>query len=79
MVNVYLGDLGNVTTTGTCVVNNQNDKIEITIERYEQLVETEANLKAIKKVLEADTFSYGYSECTARTVDILLEIKRDEK
>lgn len=53
--------------------------VEITMERYEQLIEAEANLKAIKKVLEADTSTYGYSESTARTVDILIGIKRDEK
>lgn len=52
---------------------------EISQERYEQLIEAEVKLKAIKDVLEADTSSYGYSECSARTVDILVGIERDEK
>ena len=61
------------------MANFESKEVVITIERYEQLIEAEANLKAIKKVLEADTFTYGYSESTARTVDILIGIDRDEK
>lgn len=54
-------------------------EVTVSIERYEQLIEAEVKLKAIKSVIEADTFTYGYSECTSRTIDILVGIERNEK
>lgn len=53
--------------------------LEVSMERYEQLFEAEVKLKAIKDVAEADTGSYGYTECTSRTIDILVGIDRNEK
>ena len=65
-----------------CAVSTESagvQSVEITMERYEQLVEAEVKLKAIKDVAEVDTGSYGYTECTSRTIDILVGIERNEK
>ena len=56
--------------------------VEIDIERYEQLIEAEIKLKAIKDVAEVDNGVFGYTECTSKSIDGLLGIERaknDEK
>lgn len=65
----------------SCTDSNGVQTLELPVERYEELVEAEVKLKAIKDVAEVDTGSYGYTECTSRTIDILLGIERnaDEK
>lgn len=56
--------------------------VEITVERYEQMLDAEIRLKAITEVAEADNGLYSYTECTSKTIAILLGIERaknDEK
>ena len=62
-----------------CTSSNVGQTLEVSMERYEQLVEAEIKLKAIKDVAEVDTGSYGYTESTSRTIDVLLGIERNAK
>ena len=53
--------------------------VVITVERYEQLLDAEIRLKAIKDIAEADNGTWTYTECTSQTIDCLLGLVRNEK
>lgn len=54
--------------------------LEISVERYEQLVEAEIKLKVLKDVLSAEeNVDFGYSNTISDVIDAILGIKRDEK
>lgn len=53
--------------------------LEISADRYKELIEAEIRLKAITEVAEVDNGMYGYTESTSRTIDVLLGIERPEE
>ncbi len=53
--------------------------VEITMERYEQLMEAEVKLKVLKEILEKENRPVGYDTNTSDVIDTILGIKRDEK
>lgn len=54
--------------------------LEISMERYEQLVEAEIKLKVLKGVLESEeNVDFGYNKTISDVIDNILGIKRDEK
>ena len=54
------------------------EKVTLTNEEYAQLIEARRNLELIKKFAEEDTNSYGYSNTTAKIIDGILGIERNE-
>lgn len=55
--------------------------MEITIfrEEYEGLIKAEVKLDLIRKIAEAEDGNFGYSTKASEMIDVILEIKRDEK
>lgn len=51
----------------------------ISLERYTELVKAETKLAVVKELAKRDGYSYGYNENTARGIDAVLGIEREEK
>ena len=65
-----------------CAVSTESDgvqSVEITIERYEQLLEAEAKLNVIRDIAASEDRAYGYGSDISKTIDVILGIERDEK
>ena len=54
--------------------------LEISVERYEQLIEAEIKLKVLKGVLESEeNVDFGYNKTISNVIDTVLGIERNEK
>ena len=62
-----------------CTNSNVGQTLEISVERYQQLIDAEIRLNAITDVAEADNGLYGYTAGTSNTIDNLLGIERAKK
>lgn len=51
--------------------------LEVSMERYEQLIEAEVKLRVIKEVAEAEDGNFGYSTKASETIDTILGIERN--
>ena len=64
---------------GGCTNSNVGQTLEISVERYQQLIDASIKLKVLTEVLEADNSLHGYTTSTIKTVDNLLGIERAKK
>ena len=54
-------------------------EIPIFREEYESLIRSELKLEMIRNLAKAEDGNFGYSTKTSEMIDIILDIKRDEK
>ena len=54
-------------------------KIEVAVERLSELLQKEAELELLKKVLRKADATYGYNSETSKLIDLMLDIERDGK
>lgn len=50
--------------------------VVISQERYEELIKAELRLNLIFRIATKDNSTYGYSENTAKAIDVVLGIER---
>ena len=62
-----------------CAGSNDGQTLEVSIERFQQLVEAEAKLNVIRDVAASEDRNYGYGSEVSNTIDTILGIKRWEK
>lgn len=55
------------------------ERVEISVERLMELLEKEAKLNLLKKFVTNADAKYGLSTEATKTVDLLLDIKREEE
>ena len=51
--------------------------VTISIEEYAELIRGKRELEIIRAAAEGDSRSYGYDADTAKVIDVVLGIKRD--
>lgn len=62
-----------------CTNSNVGQTLEISVERYKQLIDAEITMKVLKDVLLADDGLHSYTTITSKTIDNLMGIDRSKK
>ena len=57
----------------------EKTRVEIEVDRLLELLNKEAELELLKKILKKADARYGYTSETSKVIDTMLDIEREEK